>query len=133
MRRDRCDVYGNQLTEERLAFTSEVAQLALDHGSFDWADVGSYRPTETKTTAIIRRRPRGKSIPKAEWKRNIFRSDTGIERGIRRMLDPEYPADDDLRVRVMLASVHSDAGFLNGADAEAIIRFACLPSLEGDE
>jgi hypothetical protein len=122
------DVHGHPLTHERLGFTSSVAQLALGADDLDWGIVRSYKPSTLETTAILRRRPVGEFMQVRYWPRNVFKSSTAIERGIRAALDPETIMLDAIRVRIFLASVHNDVDRLTDYDAQMLVELALLPA-----
>jgi len=120
------DAHGNPLTDERRRFTSALAVFALGDNLLDWCDVGSYKPGELRTTAVLYRCDGSKD--KYASPRNMFRSDTGLERAIRQALNPQTEVeDDDQRIRILLASVHNDPLFLNLSDADLLVRLALLP------
>lgn len=121
------DAHDNDLTDERLAFTSAVAQLALEDDLLNWAIVRSYKPSDLRTDAIIRRRP-GVTMRVKDWPRSIFRSDTGIERAIRLALNPQTEIEDDQRTRIFMSSIHNDPLFINHGDAELLVELACRGS-----
>ena len=122
------DVHNHPLTDDRRKFTSAIAQMALDNDDLGWCIVRSYNPGELGTTAILRRRPVGELLHVKHWPRNMFRSSTGIERGIRAALDPETIMLDSTRVRILLASIHNDAYRLTEDDAQFLIELALLPA-----
>lgn len=123
------DAHDNPFTVERKMFTSAVAQLALDGDFLDWGVVRSYKPGPIETRAHLHRKPRpvnGTSWVK--WPRHIFRSATGIERAIRKAMNPLTEMDDDQRIRIFTASLYNDPSYLNFDDAEALVKLACLPT-----
>ena len=123
------DAHNHLMTDDRRKFTSEVARLALNSDDLDWCIVRSYIPGLHETTAILRRRPVDEvGIRVRDWPRNMFKSSTGIERGIRAAMDPATIMLDATRARIFLASVHSDVGRLGKMEAELLIELALLPA-----
>jgi hypothetical protein len=122
------DVHNHPLTDDRRKFTSAVAQMALDPDDLGWCIVRSYNPGKLETTAILRRRPVGELLHVKHWPRNMFRSSTGIERGIRAALDPETILLDATRARIFLASIHNDVYRLGAIEAELLVELALLPA-----
>ena len=122
------DAHNNNITADRLCFTADVARFALMSDNLDWAAVRSYKADKTEVSAILRRRPAGPPVPVRTWPRNLFQSSTGIERGLRRALNPQTEVDDeDQRVRFARASWSNDAGHLNLEDCKLLVKLSTLP------
>lgn len=117
------DAYGNPLTVERRKFQSAAAEAAMGEGLPGYK-VGAFRSSETKTTALLRRRP-DTPAPVAQWERHYFDSQV-IERGIRRAMNPAESPDLPFgtRIRIAKASWTSSADWLEPEDCVALIELS---------